>query len=207
MSEHLRQLQALAAEPAAVAWFKGLFSEAHLEFTDSGERFTIRHLGDRAAVLEGFERPDANLVIPMRGENLANLTAIFADGDVSAAEEYRIVRHMLRPCIEAAVKMPILNNEMLLKVLRVDDVWQQALVDPEGEEDVRMTVQKTGGRWTVTPGYHGTPRRRLRLAAPQLLDFQRRLFEADSENSIGGWVALARWYVDWRDQVTVPVPS
>ena len=37
--------------------------------------------------------------------------------------------------------------------------------------------------------------------------FQRRLFKADEENSISGWMSLAGWYVTWRDQLTVPVGS
>jgi hypothetical protein len=207
MSENLRQLQTLAAAPAAVAWFSDLFADACLEVTDTGERFTVRHHGDHGEVIAGFVRPEPNLVIALTSANVATLTAMFADAVIGPQEEYRIVRFMVRPCLEAALKMPILNHDMLLKILRVDDSWQQALVDPNGAEDVQLTIQKTGGQWTVSEGYHGTPRRRLRLTAPQMLDFQRRLFKAESAGDIGAWVALAKWYVAWRDKVTVPVTT
>jgi RimJ/RimL family protein N-acetyltransferase len=207
MSENRARLEALAGQPAAVEWFRGLFAEAHVELADTGERFTIVHQGDRAEVLEGFQRPDANLVVSLRSTNLERLTSIFADGTVGPSEEYRIVRFMLRPCLEAALRMPILNHDVLRKILRMDDAWQQALLDPEGREDLRLTIEKANGHWTVTEGFHGHPRRRLALTAPQLLEFQRRVFAADRQDSMSGWLDLANWYVGWRDRVTVPATS
>ena len=206
MSANLAQLQTLVQQPAAQDFFKGLFARARLELTDTGERFTIHQEGGSVRVAEGFDGPDANLVVPLASQNLANLSAIFADRQVTGDETYRIVRFMLRPCLEASLQMPILQNDRLLRILGVDD-WQQALLDPQGREDVPLTVHKTHGQWTVSEGYHGNPRRRLRLTAEQMLDFQRRLFKADEENSITGWLALAGWYVTWRDQLTVPAGS
>lgn len=206
MSTNLAQLQALVNEPAARSFFQGLFARARLELTDTGERFTVHQDGDGVRVVEGFDGPDANLVVPLASQNLANLRAIFADRQVTGDEAYRIVRFMLRPCLEASLQMPILRNERLLRILGVED-WQQALLDPQGREDVQLTVHREDGRWVVAEGYVGSPRRRLRLTAEQMLDFQRRLFQADEDNSITGWLALAGWYVTWRNQLTVPADA
>lgn len=206
MSTNLAQLQALVNEPAARSFFKGLFARARLALTDTGERFTVHQDGDGVRVVEGFDGPDANLVVPLASQNLANLRAIFADRQVTGDEAYRIVRFMLRPCLEASLQMPILRNERLLRILGVED-WQQALLDPQGREDVQLTVHREDGRWAVSEGYVGSPRRRLRLTAEQMLDFQRRLFQADEDNSITGWLALAGWYVTWRNQLTVPADA
>lgn len=205
MSPNHARLQALVDEPAARAFFKGLFARAHLELSDSGERFTVTQSDDAVRVSEGFDGEAPNLVVSLAGQNLVNLGAIFADRQVSGDETYRIVRFMVRPCLEAALKMPILNHETLLGFLRVDDCWQQALLDPQGNEDLRLTVQKVDGAWTVREGFHGNPRRRLRLTAEQMLDFQRRLFKADEEGGVTAWLSLAGWYATWRDQLTVPV--
>lgn len=207
MSTHLATLQALVQEPAARAFFAGLFARAHLTLTDTGERFTVRQDGDAVTVVEGFDGDEPNLVVALADQNLANLSAIFGDREVTSDEAYRIVRFMVRPCLEAALRMPILNHERLLGLLRVDDCWQQALLDPEGREDLALTVEKVEGRWTVREGYHGRPSRRLRLTAEQMLDFQRRLFKADEENSIAAWLQLAGWYIAWRDRLTVPVDA
>ena len=39
----------------------------------------------------------------------------------------------------------------------------------------------------------------------QVLEFQRRVFDADARNNLATWLDLGRWYVPWRDQVSVPV--
>jgi hypothetical protein len=205
MSENLQLLKGVAAKPSAVAWFKGLFTRAHVAITDTGEKFTILHHGDRAEVIEGFQTPKPNFVVPLQSENIRRLSAAFADDVIDAQEQYRIVKFMLRPCLEASLDMPILRNKTLLNIVKVDTHWQEALLDPQGNEDEQLTIIYTNKQWLVIPGYHGKPQRRLRLTAEQLLDFQRRVFQADEANKVTTWAKLARWYVKWREEITVPV--
>jgi hypothetical protein len=204
MSSNLALLQGLTDNPAARAWFRGLFACVQLEVTDTGEQFTVLSSGDRAEVRPGFEGDRPNFVVAITSEQVAGLASAFADGVASPDEEFRIVRHMLRPCLMAALEMPILNNDMVRKLARVDTFWQEALVDPAGHEVEQLTVTREHGKWVVTPGYHGEPQRRLRLTVPEALEFQRRLFKANEQNSLSGWIDLATWYAGWRDTVTVP---
>lgn len=204
MSDNLQLLQAVAAKPSAVAWFKGLFKHAHIEITDTGERFTILHHGSRAEVLTGFQGDKPNFVVPLQSENIRRLSAAFADDVIDAQEQYRIVKFMLRPCLEASLRMPILRNATVQKIVKVETHWQEALLDPQGNEDEQVTIVFANKQWLVIPGYHGQPQRRLRLTPEQLLDFQRRVFEADEANKLTAWAKLARWYVKWREEITVP---
>ncbi len=203
MSENFEQLKAIAQKKAAVDWFKGLFKQAHLEITDTAEKFTLVHLGDRAEIRSGFGEEKPNFVVQLESENIRRLTAAFADDVIDAQEQYRIVKFMLRPCLRAALSMPILNNKALLQVVKVDTHWQEALLDPQGNEDEQVTVVYVNKQWLVIPGYHGKPQRRLLLTPAQLLDFQRRVFEADESGKLSDWLNLARWYAPWRDQITV----
>src|SRR5438128_5970442 len=109
MSENLERLQELARQPAAVEWFRGLFRCIHLEMSDTNERFTIKHHGDRVEVDPGITG-EPNFVIPLETQNLRNLTSFFSDETIDAYEEYRIVKFMLKPCLKAALAMPILRN-------------------------------------------------------------------------------------------------
>jgi hypothetical protein len=205
MPSNLESLQSLVTTPAAVKWFRGLFARAHLEIVDTGERFTVTHTGGGAEVVPGFLPEHPNFVAPLTSENIANLRAVFADDRVDPYEEYRIVKFMLRPCLEAALKMPILHNEAVRRIVQVETHWQEALLDPQGNEDEQLTVLFVNDQWLVVPGYLGTPQRRLRLTAPQALEFQRRVFAADEKQSLTGWLDLATWYARWRDEVSVPV--
>ena len=205
MSANQQHLQDLAQKKSAVEWFKGLFTQAHLEITDTGEKFTILHHGDRVEIVPGFHAEKPNFVIPLESENINRLTAAFSDNAIDAQEQYRIVKFMLKPCLRAALEMPILNNKTLLKIVKVDKHWQEALLDSQGNEDEQVTVIHVNKQWLVIPGYHGKPVRRLLLTPQQLIDFQRRVLEADASGKLSEWVKLAKWYVKYRKEVSVPV--
>ncbi len=205
MSSNQQYLEQLAQKKSAVSWFKGLFDRVHLEITDTGEKFTILHHGDHVEVFPDFQGAKPNFVIPLESENISRLVAAFSDDTIDAQEQYRIVKFMLKPCLRAALEMPVLNNKRLLQVVKVDDHWQEALLDPQGHEDEQVTVVRVNRQWLVIPGYHGKPKRRLLLTPEQLLDFQRRVLEADSSGKISDWVNLAQWYVKWREQISVKV--
>jgi hypothetical protein len=203
MSENLKLLQGLTQNKAAMEWFKGLFKQAHLELTDTGEKFTILHHGDSVEVLEGLRGKDPNLIVPLESENIRRLAAAFSAGNVDAQVQYRIVKFLLKPCLNAALVMPVLKNKALLKIVKVDTHWQEALLDPEGNEDEQVTIIYVNKQWLVIPGYHGKPQRRLLLSPQHVLDFQRRVFEADEVGKLTSWLNVAKWYVKWREEITV----
>jgi len=203
MSSNLQQLGQLAKKKSTVTWFKGLFRQVHLEVSDTGEKFTILHHGDRAEVVPGFQAKKPNFVIPLTSKSIGGLTRAFSDDVIDKNEEYKIVRYMLVPCLQAALQMPVLNNAALLRIVKVDTHWQEALIDPSGKEDVQVTIVHVNKQWLVIPGFHGKPRRRLVLTSDQLLDFQRRVLAADASGKISDWTKLARWYVAWREEISV----
>src|SRR5262245_4422280 len=92
-------LDQLLAIPAAIAWFRDLFQRVHVELTDTGEQFTVIHHGSRLELHEGLDGKQPNFVVPLRTENLSNLLGFFANSEISAYEEFRIVRFMLAPCL------------------------------------------------------------------------------------------------------------
>lgn len=205
MSANQQQLEDLAKKKSAIEWFQGLFKEVHLEITDTGEKFTILHHGDHVEIVPGFQAKKPNFVIPLESESIGGLTRAFSDDKIDTEEQYKIVRFMIKPCLQASLDMPILNNKALQQIVKVDTHWQEALLDPQGKEDVKLTAIYVNNQWLVIPGYHGKAQRRLLLTPEQLLDFQRRVLEADASGDISKWMELAKWYVKYRKEVTVSV--
>lgn len=205
MSKNLEYLQSVASRPSAVDWFRGVVQRAHLELQDTGEQFTVEHRGDRLDVRPGLRDKKTNVLIPLHSENLEWLAGAFSDDQITPEEEYRIVKYLLVPCLKAALEMPILKNPAFNKILRVDHHWQESLLDPEGKEDVQLTIVYVNKQWIVVPGFHGRAQRRLRLTAPQFIDFQKRVFAADASGNLAEWLKLANWYVKWRDAISVSV--
>jgi len=205
MSENRTLLDDLVKKPSARDWFQGLFNRIHLQMTDTGEQFTVARSEDGFRVLSGLDGDRPNFVAPLETQNLRNLTAFFEDDRIDPHEEYRIVKFMLRPCLTAALAMPILQNPAFRKIVRVETHWQEAILDAQGHEDEQLTVIHVNDQWLVIPGYHGRPQRRIVMRPEQALDFQRRVLAADEQGSLGSWLELGRWYVRWRDDVSVPV--
>lgn len=205
MSTNQMQLEQLAQKKSVVDWFKGLFTQVHLEVTDTGEKFTLLHHGDRAEVLAGFKSKKPNFVIPLASESISGLTNAFSDNQIDADEQYRIVKFMLKPCLRAALDMPILNNPALLTIVKVDTHWQEALIDPQGNLDEQVTIIYVNKQWLIIPGFHGKPKRRLVMTPAQLLDFQRGVLAADASGKLSDWTKLARWYVKWREEISVKI--
>jgi hypothetical protein len=205
MSENRRQLEQLAATPAAVEWFRGLFERVHVQMTDTGESFTVLLQGDRAEVRDGLGAEAPNFVIPLESQNVSNLAGFFEDNRIDPQEEYRIVKFMLKPCLKAGLEMPVLRNPAFRAIVRIDCHWQEALLDPQGNEDEQLTVVYVNDQWLILPGYHGKPERRLVMTPAQVLEYQRRVFAANEKNTLAAWLDVGRWYLKWRDEVSVPV--
>ncbi|MEW6280300.1 MAG: hypothetical protein AB1758_16850 [Candidatus Eremiobacterota bacterium] len=204
MSKNFEHLQSVARRKSAVDWFRGVVKQAHLHVRDTGEHFTIEHRGDRLDVFEGLRHRKTNVIIPLGSENLEWLANAFSDDVIDPQEEHAIVKYLLEPCLRAALEIPILRNPAVSRILKVDQHWQEALVDPSGQPDVELTILYINKQWLVVPGFHGKPQRRLRLTARQFLDFQKKVFEADAGGNLADWIKLANWYVKWRDSVSVP---
>jgi hypothetical protein len=204
-SENLRLLAGLTQRPSAVEWFRGLFTRGHVEMSDTGERFTVLHHGDHVEVEPEFRGENPNFVIRLDSQNIRNLATFFEDDRIDDFEEYRIVKFMLQPCLEAGLAMPILRSSAFRRVVKIETHWQEALLDPSGNEDERFTVVFVNDQWLVIPGYHGRPRRRLVMKPVQVLEYQRRVFQANERNTLAAWLDVGRWYLQWRDDVSVPV--
>ncbi len=222
MSENLLLLQQLAQKPSVRAWFIEAFSLVRLKITDTGEEFTILNRDPDVEVVTGFPphqhgRKSASgwfglylsnlytdhFIIPLQSQNIRNLVTVFSDDIVDIEEEYRIVSFLTQPLLAAALSMPIMRNRALLKFFRIDPFWQQALLDPQGNETQQLTVIFTHEQWLLVPGYFGKPNRRYLLTPQQIMVLQRQSHKAEKQNSLSGWLAGLRWFWKWRDSVTV----
>jgi hypothetical protein len=219
MSENLQLLQSLADKPAASQWFRDVLSYIRLEVTDTGETFTVICRGERVEVKPGFQPPARRkvllglfdpgdwyakqFILPLKSENIRNFAAFFVDDIVDDQELYRVMAFIQPVLLKAALGMPVMRNTFLLNLFRLDTFWHQCLLDPKGNETQQCTVKFEHGQWSITPGYHGAPQRKKVLTASKLLQFQRRVHQAEVANTLAGWLGLAPWYHNWLASITV----
>ena len=221
MSENFQLLQQLAQKPSARAWFMNAFSKVHLKITDTSEEFTLLNRGTHLEVTNGFHNPERKkdflarlgfdpagwyargFIVPLQSENIRSLVAVFADDVVDAQEEYRIVSFLVLPLLKAALSVPVLRNRVMLTFLGIDPVWQQALIDPQGNETQQVTAQFTDNQWQITPGYQGQPKCRYLIKPEQFLAFQQKVHEVELQGTSSAWLSAMRWFWNWRNSMLV----
>jgi hypothetical protein len=222
MSEALELLQQLAQKPSVRAWFMEAFFQVHIKLTDTGEELTILNQGTSVEVLSGFHVPKRKhkglaarlgfdpggwyarqFIVPLETQNIRNLVVVFSDDVVDIEEQYRIVSFMNQAMLRAELAMPVFRNPLLLRLLRVDPFWQQALLNPQGQETQQITVRLVDNQWVISPGYQGQPKHRYLLKPENIMAFQRRAHQAEQEDTLSGWLAALRWFWSWRESITV----
>ena len=135
---------------------------------------------------------------------MRNYASFFEDTEVSAEELFRIMSFLTPVLLKATLEMPAMRNKALIALLGLDTMWHQCLLDPQGNETQPCTVQLVGSTWEILPGYHGTPQRKKVLTPEKLLEFQRRVHQAEETDTLNGWFSLLDWYRKWLASVSQP---
>ena len=190
--------QAIAQTPEIVDYFAGLFNVLGVQIEETGESITVRHDGDKISLSEGLAE-DADFVVSLKLENIANLVSHSADGEFTEVESFRILRVLFTPMTIATLKNPILNVNWRRKLARIEDLTHVYLLDPAGGEPTTHTLIYAAKQWIVVPGLYGNPKRIFRLSPDQAIAYQRKVFEA---MKTGKWLKFSRWYKAWRKGVS-----
>jgi hypothetical protein len=221
MSENLEILQGLTRNALARTWFEQVLSYLRVRVSDTGEEFTVVDTGNGIEVTPGFVIPQRRkllygffdpgdwyakqFIVTVNSQNVRNYASFFEGEEVTAEDLYRIMSFLAPVLLKATLEMPAMRNKALIAMLGLDTMWHQCLLDPQGYETQPCTVQLVGNSWEILPGYHGTPQRKKVLTPEKLLEFQRRVHQAEDEDTLSGWFQLLDWYRKWLASVTAPV--
>lgn len=223
MSDNLEVLQNLTKNKVAVEWFNQVLTYLRLKVSDTDEEFTVINKRDHVEVTPGFVPPDhrkgvsgyfdpgewyaKQFIVSVSSQNLRNFSSFFDDAVVSREELFRVMSFLMPVLLKATLDIPAMKNKALLSLLKLDTKWHQCLLDPQGNETQQATVQLVGNTWEILPGYQGDAQRKKLLTPEKLLEFQRRVHQAEDEDTLQGWFALLDWYRKWLGSVSVPVPA
>jgi len=223
MSDNLKILQGLTKNAVAATWFKQVLTYLRVRVSDTDEEFTVISKRDGVEVSPGFVPPDrrkllggffdpgewyaTQFIIAVNSENVRNFAGFFDDAVVSPEELFRIMSFLMPVLLKATLEMPAMRNKALLSMLGLDTKWHQCLLDPQGNETQQATVQLVGNAWEILPGYQGDAQRKKVLTPEKLLEFQRRVHEAEDADTLQGWFSLLDWYRKWLASVSSPVAT
>jgi hypothetical protein len=204
----MQKWSTIVQTPDLVEYFRDVFAKAGVVVEgnsqeEAKEEFTVVNNGSAFAFHAGIDS-DVEFVVPLKKENVDNLLSFASDGNFDAHESWRIVQILFTPLTRAALQSPTVRRNWLRFLAGVEPVIHVHLVDPNGGEAVRHTLAYAGDQWLVIAGLHGTAKRTYWLSPEQALNFQRQLYKALRENSLGSWWQFSNWYREWRMTVSSP---
>lgn len=208
LSPSMQKWSTIVQTPEVVDYFRDVFAKAGVVVEGSGQtntkdEFTVTNDGNRFTFHPGIDT-DVDFVVPLKEENVENLLRFAGDGKFDAHESWRIVQILFTPLTRAALQSPRVQRAWLRVLAGVESIIHVHLVDPNGGDSVRHTLAHAGDQWLVIPGLHGNAGRTYWLSPEQALTFQRQLYKALKDDTVGSWWQFANWYREWRMTVSSP---
>lgn len=201
----------VVANPAVVAHFHRMFKTVILEIVDFDSlTFTVKIIpaeggpdGAAHPATAGYSlgsdvssKPD--MVLPLHSRNLENLLAIFADGQVSEEESYRIHRAVFGSNLKSLFQVDALYDPKVSRHLDLPNFIHMTLKNEKGYEfmgsrkEATVTLFNVDGQWLVAQGAQGDPDVKWAVTPAQLAEFQKLVFEPGKGAARSNEAARAR---------------
>ena len=199
----LQKWEKILQTPELLNYFNGVFDHLGIEIKETGESFTIHHLGDGFTFEKGIVKEKVDFIVPLELQNIENMIKHAKDGEISDNESWRILNVLFTPMTRVTLETPVLAVNWRRKLAGVEDLTHVYLLNPSGEEASVHTLVYVKGQWLVLKGVHGDARRIYKMTPEQSIEYQRKIFSAMKKNSLWNWWKFSRWYKNWRKTCSV----
>ena len=189
--------------PELLSYFDDVFDHLGVTIEETGEKFTIHHVGTEFIFEEGIIEDAVDFIVPLKLENIQNMMKHVEDGKIDASESWRILDVLFTPLTKVTLENPVLSVNWRRKLAGVEDLTHVYLLNPDGEEASKHTLIYVKGQWLVLKGIHGNPRRTYRMTPEESLEYQRVIFKALKKDTLWGWFKFSLWYKDWRKENSI----
>lgn len=191
-------------KPELATYFGGVFNKMGFIIAETNEEFTVIHHGDHFTIENGIDSKSVDYVVNLKMENVTNLVAHSSDNTIDEHESYRIMAALFTPLTEASLTSPTMSKPLMRKMADIENFIHVNLNGPDGET-VSHTLIYLNKSWTVIPGKHGNAKRVFNLSPKDAIDYQRQVFIALQANNMKDWKAFKKWYITWREGVSVTI--
>jgi hypothetical protein len=205
----MEKLNAVSIPAGIIEGVKGMFGKLGIRVIDTGEAFTIIHRGDRVEFAPGVSAGSVDILVEVYAFQLERLIQEIRKGSLDELEQFRIARTVFAGAAGKRHMMsnPLMSNSILRRAIRGKNLMHVHLLspDPVQEPDATYTILFVNNSMMAVPGLHGEPQRVLRVPLAEAIALQKNLFGGMKTGDITKWLKIAKWYVDWRKRVEVPL--
>lgn len=184
-------------------YFSGMFNKLGIVVKETGERFTVIHKGDHFELKDGINEEEADYVVKLELHNIKDLREHGEDEVIDDNESFRIMRTLFTPLTRASLQIPTLSKPFLRKISGIENHIHVNLISPNKKDTVSHTLLYINKNWLVVPGVYGKAKRVFNLSPNEAIVYQRKVFEAMEKDTNKGWKKFRKWYLDWREGVSV----
>ncbi len=192
----------LLNDPAMVRYFNGVFETLGVIVMPEGEAFTVHQAETGFTITEDIATT-CDYVVKIDAKNVSNLVSHAQDGTVSADESYEIIKVLFTPLTAQALQHPCLSKPLMRALSGIEKKMLVHLKDPNSTSVVSHSLQYEKRKWQVSEGVCSDAQRTFTLTPDQAILFQRKLFNAVKLDTAKEWKAFRKWYLGWREDVSV----
>src|ERR1051326_8827683 len=87
----------LLQQPGLAEYFKGIFDYLGIKIIETGEQFTVHHLGTSFELIPGIDPSKVDFTVEIKKENVDNLVKEGADSKIDESESFKIAKVILTP--------------------------------------------------------------------------------------------------------------
>ena len=190
-------------KPQLAEFFHGMFENLGIRVEETGEEFTVHHLGNSFSMSAGIDENGVDYIADIKLENVKNMMQHGADEKIDPMEAHRIVSVLFTPLTKVTLKNPIMSNGFLRWISGVENLIHVNLINPDESVVNSHTLIFTNREWLVITGLHGSPKRVYRIDVDQAVEYQKTVFKTFKTNTWGSWWKFRKWYRQWRKDVSV----
>ena len=192
----------LLDKPKLAEFFSGIFENMGIRVLETGEEFTVHHLGASFSLSPGINEAEVDYIVEVKLENIQGLVDYGADEEIDRLEAYNIVEVIFTPLTRTSLKNPVMSNGFLRWLSGVENLIHIYLISPDESRVKAHSLIFINDEWLVIEELYGVAKRTYRLDVEQALLYQRKVFEATREDTMGVWWDFANWYREWREGVS-----
>lgn len=205
-NESIKELwKPLLSQAGLANYFSGIFESLGIQIEETGEKVTILHLNSHFEMIEGVDEDKVDYYVSLKLENITNMSAHGADGQIDANESYRIMRVLFTPLTKSALENPMMNKSFAQKMAHIENHIHVYLESPAKDEYVAHSLIYINKKWVVIEGIHGDAKRIFRMSPNETIEYQREVFKAQKINTRKSWKTFLKFYLKWRETVSVEV--
>jgi hypothetical protein len=204
-----RDLLEVAKMPIAAQYLGRMFKSVVVVLQDFDNLTFTAKLGSGGWTVSRGSEPSfqPDYVVPFTRQNLTNLKAILADGNVDDGEAYRIHYVTFVPALRSFMRNDALYNEYVAKRMALPALIHMTLKNPNGyvyngtTREISATAANVNGQWLVFQGKLGNPDIAIEVTHTKAAEFSGLLFNArpedmQSKEKVDAYIDRVKVFID-----------